>query len=53
MASRKGDKLRAYNQIKQLARNNEIVLCALNVDGNADKQKAFPCFNLIVSRLIS
>lgn len=41
MASRKGDKLRAYNQIKQLARNNEIVLCALNVDGNADKQKAF------------
>jgi len=37
----KGDKLRAYNQIKQLARNNEIVLCALNVDGNADKQKAF------------
>ncbi len=37
----KGDKLRAYNQIKQLAKNNEIVLCALNADGNADKQKAF------------
>ena len=36
----KGDKLRAYNQIKQLARNNEIVLCALN-DKNIDEQQAF------------
>ena len=36
----KGDKLRAYNQIKQLAKNNEIVLCALN-DKNIDQQKAF------------
>lgn len=36
----KGDKLRAYNQIKQLAKNNEIVLCALN-DKNIDEQKAF------------
>ena len=26
----KGDKLRAFNQIKQLAKHNEIVLCALN-----------------------
>lgn len=26
----KGDKLRAYNQIKELAKNNEIILCALN-----------------------
>lgn len=36
----KGDKLRAYNQIKQLAKNNEIVLCALN-DKKVDEQKAF------------
>ena len=36
----KGDKLRAYNQIKQLAKNNEVVLCALN-DKNVDEQKAF------------
>jgi sugar transferase (PEP-CTERM/EpsH1 system associated) len=26
----KGDKLRAFHQIKQLARNHEIILCALN-----------------------
>lgn len=26
----KGDKLRAFHQIKQLSKNNEIVLCALN-----------------------
>jgi polysaccharide biosynthesis protein PslH len=26
----KGDKLRAFNQIKQLSRNHEIILCALN-----------------------
>ena len=37
----KGDKLRAYNQIKQLAKRNEIVLCALNDDGKVDEQKAF------------
>ena len=37
----KGDKLRAYNQIKQLAKNNEIVLCALNTDRKVDKQAAF------------
>ncbi len=37
----KGDKLRAYNQIKQLAKNNEIVLCALNDDKKVDKQAAF------------
>ena len=36
----KGDKLRAYNQIKQLAKNNEIVLCALS-DKKVDEQKAF------------
>lgn len=36
----KGDKLRAFNQIKQLAKNNEVVLCALN-DKNVDEQKAF------------
>lgn len=26
----KGDKLRAFNQIRQLSRNHEIILCALN-----------------------
>ena len=36
----KGDKLRAYNQIKQLAKQNEIVLCALN-DKTVDEQQAF------------
>ena len=36
----KGDKLRAYNQIRQLAKNNEIVLCALN-DKKVDEQMAF------------
>ena len=37
----KGDKLRAYHQIVQLAEQNEIVLCALNPAGKMDKQKAF------------
>ena len=36
----KGDKLRAFNQIKQLAKNNEVVLCALN-DKKANKEEAF------------
>ena len=36
----KGDKLRAFNQIKQLAQNNEVVLCALN-DKKANKEEAF------------
>ena len=36
----KGDKLRAFNQIKQLAKHNEIVLCALN-DKSVDEQRAF------------
>lgn len=36
----KGDKLRAYNQVKQLAKHNEIILCALN-DKKIDEQKAF------------
>ncbi len=36
----KGDKLRAYNQIKQLSKNNEIILCALNDDKKNDKQAA-------------
>ena len=26
----KGDKLRAYNQLRELAANNEVILCALN-----------------------
>ena len=37
----KGDKLRAYNQVKQLAKHNEVVLCALNDDPKVDEQKAF------------
>jgi polysaccharide biosynthesis protein PslH len=37
----KGDKLRAYNQIRCLAKENEIILCALNTDPRADKQTAF------------
>lgn len=37
----KGDKLRAYNQIKQLSNDNEVVLCALNTDKNANKEEAY------------
>ncbi|MAE08552.1 MAG: hypothetical protein CL661_07305 [Bacteroidetes bacterium] len=37
----KGDKLRAFNQIKELAKKNELILCALNPNKNLDKQKAF------------
>jgi sugar transferase (PEP-CTERM/EpsH1 system associated) len=37
----KGDKLRAFNQIKQLAKRNEIVLCALNDDPKVSEQDAF------------
>lgn len=37
----KGDKLRAFNQVKYLAKRNEIILCALNTDPKADKQRAF------------
>ncbi|MDR0969773.1 MAG: glycosyltransferase [Lentimicrobiaceae bacterium] len=37
----KGDKLRAFNQIKQLSKHNEIVLCALNTNKKLDKQQAF------------
>lgn len=37
----KGDKLRIYNQIKQLSVNNEVFLCALNTIPNTDKQAAF------------
>lgn len=37
----KGDKLRAFNQVKQLAAKHEIILCALNSDRKADKQLAF------------
>lgn len=36
----KGDKLRAFHQIKSLSRSNEIILCALNTDPKADKEKA-------------
>ena len=37
----KGDKLRAFNQIKQLSKRNEIVLCALNDSPKVDEQNAF------------
>ncbi len=37
----KGDKLRAFQQIKSLSKNNEIILCALNHNRKLDKQKAF------------
>ena len=37
----KGDKLRAFNQIKQLAKNNEVILCALNTNQKAKKEDAF------------
>ncbi len=37
----KGDKLRAFHQIRCLSYEHEIILCALNTDRNADKQKAF------------
>ena len=37
----KGDKLRAYNQIKQLSNDNEVVLCALNTDKNANKEEDY------------
>jgi len=36
----KGDKLRAFNQIKFLSKNHEIILCALN-DSKVNKQDAF------------
>ena len=37
----KGDKLRAFNQIKQLAKHNEIVLCAMNDNAKVSEQDAF------------
>ena len=37
----KGDKLRAFNQIKQLAKHNEIILCALNDNPKVSEQDAF------------
>ena len=37
----KGDKLRAFNQIKQLSKRNEIVLCALNDNPKVNEQDAF------------
>lgn len=36
----KGDKLRAFNQIKSLAANNEVHLCALNDDKSVNKEDA-------------
>lgn len=37
----KGDKLRAYNQIKQLSKRHEIILCAINDNAKVDEQQAF------------
>jgi sugar transferase (PEP-CTERM/EpsH1 system associated) len=37
----KGDKLRAFHQVKELSKSNEIILCALNPVADLDKQKAF------------
>lgn len=37
----KGDKLRAFHQIRCLSESNEIILCALNSDRHADKQQAY------------
>lgn len=37
----KGDKLRAFHQIKALSKNNEIILCALNHNRKLNKQEAF------------
>ena len=37
----KGDKLRAFNQVRELSKNNEIILCALNPVKKLEKQKAF------------
>ncbi len=37
----KGDKLRAFHQIKELSKKNEIILCALNPVSKLDKQEAF------------
>ncbi len=48
----KGDKLRAFNQLKELSKQHEIVLCALNSDRKTDKQAAFRALQPIVSRSI-
>jgi sugar transferase (PEP-CTERM/EpsH1 system associated) len=37
----KGDKLRAFHQVKALSKNNEIILCALNHNQKLDQQEAF------------
>jgi len=37
----KGDKLRAFHQVKVLSEKHEIILCALNPLPKIDKQKAF------------
>lgn len=37
----KGDKLRAFHQIRELSKNNELILCALNPNSKLNKQKAF------------
>ncbi len=37
----KGDKLRAFHQIRCLSQHHDIYLCALNTSSKIDKQKAF------------
>lgn len=48
----KGDKLRAFHQIKSLSRSNEIILCALNTDPKADKEKALLALKPYCSAII-
>lgn len=44
----KGDKLRAFNHIKYLSANNEIILCALN-ETRVNKQDAFQSLQPYIS----
>ena len=37
----KGDKLRAFYQIKELSKKNDVILCALNHNPGLDKKQAF------------
>ncbi|MCD6112159.1 MAG: glycosyltransferase [Bacteroidales bacterium] len=50
----KGDKLRAYHQIKYLAKKNEIILCALcdnKLDKNAVKELSKFCKSVTIIKL--
>jgi hypothetical protein len=50
----KGDKLRAYHQIKNLSKNHEIILCCLTVNNVKEEHKEELlkyCSNLYVFKL--